>query len=119
MKRLFAVFTLCATTLIAASAFTGPAAADGRHDSRRHAGPSDRQISSNFAGRGEHRRGFRDNRDRRLQKFQRRHKRHRHVHRYGRGFGYGYGRPRYRYGYRSRSAYAFSFDGGRFIFRFD
>lgn len=116
MKRLFAVFTLCATTLIAASAFTGPAAADGRHDSRRHAGPSDRQITSNFAGRGEHRRGFRDNRDRRHGKIRRHQKRHRHAYSYGHRHGYGYGR---RYGYRMGPAYAFRFDGARIILRLD
>ncbi len=120
MKRLFAVFALCATSVIAASALSSPAAADGRHDSRRHAGPSDRQISSYFAGR-----------DRRHHKFRRHHKRqryarsyvHRHAYGYRHRHGYGYGRPRYRYGYgygyRTGSAYAFAFDGARFIFRFD
>ncbi len=121
MKRLFAVFALCATTLFAASAISSPAAAD-RHDTRRHAGPSDRQTSSYSANRGEHQRGFRDNRDRRHLKF-RRHKRHRHahrqIHRYNPRFGYGYSRPSYRHGYRRGSAYGFSFDGGRFIFRLD
>ncbi len=108
MKRLFAVFALCATALIAASALSSPAAADGRHDGRRHAGQFDRHTNWVFA-----------NRDRRHHKFRRHHKRHRHIHRDRRWPGYGYGRPRPRHGYRSGSAYAFSFDGGRFIFRFD
>ncbi len=108
MKRLFAVFTLCATTLIAASAFAGPAAADGRHDTRRHAGQSDRQTSWYFT-----------NRDRRHHKFRRHYKRHRHAHHYRHRHGYGYGLPRHRYGYRTGSAYALRLDGARFIFRFD
>ena len=106
MKRLFAVFALCATALIAASTLSSPAAADGRHDGRRHAGPSERQTSWHFT-----------NRDRRHYKFRRHHKRHRHVHRYNPRFGYGYGRPRYRHGY--RTGYAFAFDGGRFSHRLD
>ncbi len=106
MKRLFAVFTLCATALIAAGAFAGPAAADGRHDGRRHAGQSDRQMSWYFTDRG-----------RQHPKFRRQHKRHRHIHRDRRWPGYGYGRPRPRHGYRSGSAVAFN--GARFFFRFD
>jgi hypothetical protein len=112
MKRLLAVFTLCATAAIAASTLSSPAAADGRHDGRRHAGPYERQTSWNFTQR-----------DRRHYKFRRHHKRQRyarrHFHRYSPRPGYGYGRPRYRYSYRTGSAYAFAFDGSRFIFRFD
>ncbi len=122
MKRLFAVFALCATALIAASAISSPAAADGRHDARRHAGQSDRQTSLYFTDRGP-----------RHHKFRRHHKRHRyargyahrhaHRHAYGyshrHGYGYGYGLPRYRYRTRTGSAYALRFDGARFIFRFD
>jgi hypothetical protein len=119
MKRLFAVFALCATALIAASAISSPAAADGRHDARRHAGPSSHQTSRVFTDRREHRRAFRDNRYRRHHKFRHHHKRHRHAHRYSRRFDYGYGRPRHRYGYRTGSGYALRFDGARFIFRFD
>ena len=119
MKRLFAVFTLCATTLIAASAVSGPAAADGRHDARRQAGQSDHQTGRFFAGHGTQRRGFRDHRDRRHHKFRRRHKRHRHVHGYSHRHGYGYRLRRHRHGYRMGSAFALRFDGARFIFRFD
>ncbi len=119
MKRLFAVFALCATAMIAASAASSPAAADGRHDARRHAGQSDRQTSLDFADRGEHRRGFRDNRDRRHHKFRRHHKRHRHAHRHSHRHGYAYGPPRHRYGYRTGAAYALRLNGARFIFRFD
>ena len=119
MKRLFAVFALCATAVIAASAVSSPAAADGRHDTRRHAGQSDRQTSRAFTDRGEHRRGFRDHRDRRHHKFRRLHKRHHHAHRYSHRHGYGYGPPRYRYGTRMGSPYAFTFDGAQFVFRFD
>ncbi len=104
MKRLFAVFTLCATTLIAASAVSGPAAADGRQDARRHAGQSDHQTSRFFADRSTQRRAFRDHRDRRHHKFRRHHKRHRHA------FGHGH---------RMGPAYAFWFDGARFIVRLD
>ena len=119
MKRLFAVFTLCATTLIAASAVSGPAAADGRHDGRRHAGQSDHQTSRFFADRGTQRRAFRDNRDRRHHKFRRHHKRHRHAYGFRHRHGYGYGLRRHRYGTRIGSAFALRLDGGRFIFRFD
>ena len=143
MKRIFAVFTLCATTLIAASAVSGPAAADGRHEARRHAGPSDHQTSRFFADRGTQRRAFRDHRDRRHHKFRRYQKRDRHSysrrhgyaygyglprHRHGYGYGYGlprhrhdygYGPPRHRLGYRMGSTYALRFDGARIIFRFD
>jgi hypothetical protein len=125
MKRLLAVFTLCATTLIAASAVSGPAAADGRHDGRRHAGQSDRQTSRFFADRGTQRRAFRDQRDRRHHKFRRYQKQPRHAHRYryrhrhGYGFGYGYGFPRHGSGYRMGPAYALRLDGARIIFRFD
>ncbi len=124
MKRLLAVFTLCATALIAASALSSPAAADGRHDGRRHAGPSDRQTSSYFTDR-----------DRRHQKFRRHDKRHRHAygsrsrHRHAYGYGhrhaYGYrhrhdyGPPRRRYGHRTSAADAHRFDGARNNFRFD
>ena len=119
MKRLIAVFTLCATTLLAASAVSGPAAADGRHDGRRHAGQSDHQTSRFFADRGTQRRAFRDHRDRRYYKFQRRHERQRYAQRYSHRHGYGYGLPRHRHSYRMGSAYAFRLDGARFIFRFD
>ena len=117
MKRLFAVFTLCATTLIAASAVSGPAAADGRHDGRRHAGQSDRQMSRVYTDRGEHRRAFGGHRDYRYKKYRRHHKRHRHaqVHRHGRSYGHRRDRHRYWPG----PAYAFRFDGGRFILRLD
>ncbi len=118
MKRLFAVFTLCATTLIAASAVSAPAAADGRHDGRRQAGQSGHQTSRFFADRGTQRRAFRDHRDRRHHKF-RRHTRHRHAHRYSHRFDYRYGRPRHRYGTRMGSAFALRLDGARFILRFD
>jgi len=121
MKRLFAVFTLCATTLIAASAVSSPVAADGRHDGRRYSAQSDRQTSPYFAYRGDQRRGFRDHRDRRHHKVRRSQKRHRHAqsHRRGHRHGYGYGRRYYRHGYRMGSALAFSFDGGHAIFRLD
>ena len=124
MKRLFAVFTLCATTLIAASAVSGPAAADGRHDARRHAGQSDHQTSRFFADRGTQRRAFRNHRDRWDRKFWRHHKRHRHAHRSRQRHGYGfqrhgYGFQRHGYGYRMGSAYALRLNGARFIFRFD
>ncbi len=118
MKRLFAVFTLCATTLLAASAVSGPAAADGRHDGRRHAGQSDHQTSRFFADRGTQRRAFRDHRDRRYYKFRRHHKRDRHGYRHRHGYGFGYDLPRHRHGTRMGSAYAFRLDGARFIFRF-
>lgn len=118
MKRLFAVFTLCATTLIAASAVSGPAAADGRHDGRRQAGQSDHQTNRIFADRGTQRRAFRDHRERRHHQF-RRHQRHRHAHVYSRRHGYGTGLRRHRYGYWMGPAYARRFDGARFIFRFD
>ena len=118
MKRLFAVFTLCATTLIAASAVSGPAAADGRHDGRRQAGQSDHQRGRFFADRGTQQRAFRDHRDRRHHKF-RRHKRHRHAHGYSHRRGYGYGFPRHGSGYRMGPAYALRLDGGRIIFWFD
>ncbi len=127
MKRLFAVLTLCASTLIAASAVSSPAAADGRHDGRhggqRHAGQFERQTSQLFKDRGEQRHGFRDHRDRRNYKFRRHHKRprygHRHAHPFKRWPGYGYGRPRHQRGYRTGSAYTFRFDGARLVFRFD
>ena len=121
MKRLFAVFTLCATTLIAASAVSGPAAADGRQDARRHAGQSDRQMGRFFADRSTQRRGFRDHRDRWHHKFRRHHKRHRHAHGGGhrRGYGYRDRLPRHRSGYRMGPAYALRLDGARIIFRFD
>ncbi len=129
MKRLFAVFTLCATTLIAASAVSGPAAADGRQDARRHAGQSDRQMGRFFADRGTQRRAFRDHRDRWDRKFRRHHKRHRHAHGYShrRGYGYGYryrrgygyGFPRHGSGYRMGPAFALRLDGARFMFQFD
>ena len=131
MKRLFSVFTLCATALIAASAVSSPAAADGRSDTRRHVGQSDSQMSWNSTDRGEHRRAFRDNRERRHHKFRRHHNRHgyayghRRGHRYGYGhrrghrYGYGYGPPRNRLGYRPGAAYAFQLDGARIILRFD
>ncbi len=133
MKRLFAVFALCATALIGASAVSNPAAADGRHDGRRHAWQSDRQMSWNTAGRGAHRRDFRDDRGRRHYKAQRRYKRHRYAQRQARRHGYGhrhaygynhrhgyaYGPPRHRYGTRTRATYAFQLDGAQFIFRID
>ncbi len=129
MKRLFAVFTFCATTLIAASAVSGPAAADGRHDARRQAGQSDHQTGRFFADRGTQRRAFRDHRNRWDRKFRRHHKRHRHAHGYShrrgygyshrRGYGYGYGFPRHGSGYRMGPAYALQLDGARIIFRFD
>ncbi len=126
MKRLFAVFTLCATTLIAASAVSDPAAADGRHDGRRQAGQSDHQTGRFFAERGTPHRAFRDHRDRRHHKF-RRHERQRralrHSHRRAQGYhhrhGYGYGLPRHRHGYRMGPAFGLRLDGGRIIFRFD
>ncbi len=117
MKRLFAVFTLCATTLIAARAVSGPAAADGRHDGRRHAGQSDHQMNRFFAERGTQRRGFRDHRDRWDRKFRRHHQRHRHAHRSRHRNGYGF--QRHGYGYRMGSAYALRLNGARFIFQFD
>ncbi len=119
MKRLFAVFTLCATTLIAASAVSGPAAADGRHDGRRQAGQSDHQTNRIFADRGTQRRAFRDHRDRRHHQFRRHHQRHRHAHGYRHRHGYGYGLRRHRSGYRMGPAYAFRLHGARIIFRFD
>ncbi len=121
MKRLFSVFALCTTALIAASAVSGPAAADGRHDGRRQAGQSDHQTNRIFAHRGEHRRAFRDNRERRHHKFRRHNKRHRHGHAYGHGYrqGYGYGPPRHRRGFWPGPAYAFQLDGARIILRFD
>ncbi len=119
MKRLFAVFTLCATTLIAASAVSGPAAADGRHDGRRHAGQSSHQTNQFFTDRGTHRRAFRDNRDRRHHKFRRRHERQRYAYGYRHRRGYGYAPPRHRHGYRMGSAYALRLDGARFFFKFD
>ncbi len=121
MKRLFAVFTLCATTLIAASAVSGPAAADGRHDGRRHAGQSDRQMSRVYTDRGEHRRAFGGHRDYRYKKYRRHLKRHRHaqIHRHGRSYGRSYGHRRDRHRYWPGPAYAFRFDGGRFILRLD
>ncbi len=117
MKRLFAVFTLCATTLIAASAVSGPAAADGRHDARRHAGQSDRQTSRFFVDRGTQRHGFRDHRVRRHHKFRRSNKRHRHT--YGYRYRHGYGLRRHGFGTRIGPAYALRLNGARFIFRFD
>ncbi len=121
MKRLFAVFTLCATTLIAASAVSGPAAADGRHDGRRQAGQSDHQTNRIFADRGTQRRAFRDHRDRRHHKFRRHHKRHRHAHGYRHRHGYSLRRNRlgYRMDYRMGPAHALQLNGARFIFRFD
>ena len=119
MKRLFAVFTLCATTLIAAGALSGPAAADGRHDGRRHTWQSDRQTSHVFTNRGAHRQTFRDHRGRRYYKFQRQPKRHRHAYGYRHQHGYGYGPPRHRRGYRMGPAYAHQLTGARLIFRFD
>jgi hypothetical protein len=139
MKRLFAVFALCATALIAASAVSNPAAADGRHDGRRHAGQSDRQTNWNTADRGAQRRAVRAHRERRHHKFRRRHERQRYTHRpaygyghrhaYGYGHrhaygyrhrhGYAYGPPRHRYGYRTGATYALQLDGAGFIFRID
>ncbi len=121
MKRLFAVFTLCATTLIAASAVSAPAAADGRHDARRHAGQSDHQTSRFFADRGTQRRAFQGHRDRWHRKFWRHHKRHRHAHRSRNrhGYGHGYGFPRHGSGYRMGPAFALRLDGARFMFQFD
>jgi Ni/Co efflux regulator RcnB len=120
MKRLYSVFALCATTLIAASAVSSPATADGRRDARRHVEQSNYQMSWNSAIRGDQRR-WRDNRDRRHHKFRRHHKRHRYGHAYGRGYrqGYGYGPLRHRHGFRPGPAYAFQFDGARIILRFD
>ena len=117
MKRLFAVFTLCATTLIAASAVSGPAVADGRHDGRRHAGQSDRQMSRVYTDRGEHRRAFGGHRDHRYKKYRHHFKRHRHAQSNLRGRSYGHRRDRRRYW--PGPAYAFRFDGGRFIIRLD
>ncbi len=130
MKRIFSVFAICATALIAASAVSSPATADGRDGTRRHAGQSERQMSWNTADRSGHRREFRHDRDRRQYKYQRHHKRQRHAygnrrgHRYGYGpprhrHSRGYGLPRHRHGTRMGPAYAYRFDGGRFILRFD
>jgi hypothetical protein len=132
MKRLLSVFTLCATALIAASAVSSPAAAEGRYDTRRHAGQSDRQMSYNLTHRGEQRRAFRDHRDHRHHKYWRHHKRHRHGHAYGHrhrhGYGYGpprhrhgygYGPPRHRHGYRHGTAFGLQLDGVRIILRSD
>ncbi len=147
MKRLFSVFALCATALIAASTVSSPAAADGRHDGRRHASQPNHQRSWNSANRGEHRRAFRDNREHRRvfrdnrehqhHKFRRHNKHHRHGHAYGhgyrqgyrqgygyghgyrQGYGYGYGPPRHRRGFWPGPAYAFQHDGARIILRFD
>ncbi len=126
MKRLFAVFTLCATTLIAASAVSGPAAADGRHDGRRHAGQSDRQMSRVTTARGEHRRtfdqrAFGGQRDHRYKKYRHHHKRQRHArsHRHGYQYGRSYSHRRDRHRTWPGPAYAFRFDGGRFIIRLD
>jgi len=125
MKRLFAVFTLCATTLIAASTISGPAAADGRHDGRRHAGQSDRQMSRVYTNRGEHRRAFSNHRDYRYKKYRRHHKRHRHAqshrhgYRYSQRQGHSYSHRRDRHRTWPGAAYAFRFDGGRFIIRLD
>lgn len=131
MKRLFTVLTLCATTLIAASADSGPVAADGRHDGRhdgrRHAGQADRQMSWNNANRGEHRqsfrhdrkhrKSFRHDRKRRHHKFRRHHRRHPSAH--GHAYGHRYVAPPRRHGYRSGSVFAFRLDGGRIILRLD
>jgi hypothetical protein len=136
MKRLLSVFTLCATALIAASAVSSPAAADGRDGTRRHAGQSERQTGYNFTDRGEQRRAFRGHRDYRQHKFWRHQKRHRHGHAYGHrhrhgyghhhGYGpprhrpgYGYGPPRRWHGYRPGAAYALQLGGPRIILRFD
>ncbi len=121
MKRLFSVFALCTTALIATSTVSSPVAADGRHDGRRHASQPNHQMSWNSANRGEQRRAFRDNRERRHHKFRRHHKRHRHGHAYGHGYrqGYGYGPPRQRHGFLPGPAYAFQLDGARIILRFD
>ncbi len=102
MKRLFSVFALCTTALIATSTVSSPVAADGRHDGRRHASQSNHRMSGNFALRGEHRRAFRDNRERRHRKF-RRHNKRRHGYKlfsfsyYGHRpyYGYSYGYPGY------------------------
>ncbi len=121
MKRLFSVFALCTTALIATSTVSSPVAADGRHDGRRHASQPNHQMNWNSSDRGDQRRAFRDNRDRRYHKFRRHHKRHRHGHAYGHGYrqGYGYGHPRQRHGFRPGPAYAFQLDGARIILRFD
>ncbi len=112
MKRLLTAFAICAAVLVSAGATPTPAAADGgRHDARRHAGPSDRQMSWYYANRAEPRWAFRRDRDRRNNKFRR--------HRHGRGYGYRYVPPRHRHGYRPGPAYALQLDGARFIFRFD
>ncbi len=117
MKRLFSVFALCTTALIATSTVSSPAAADGRHDGRRHASQPNHQMSWNFALRGEHRRAFRDNREhrrafrdnrerrrafrdnreRRHHKFRRHNKRHRPGYLFS--FSYYGHRPYYGYSY--------------------
>ena len=117
MKRLFTILTLCASTLIAASAISGPAAADGRHDGRRHAGQADRQMSWNTTDRGAHRKSFRQDRKRRHYKFQRHNRRQHRAH--GHAYGHRYVAPPRRHGYRSGSVLAFRLDGGRIILRLD
>ncbi len=117
MKRLFTILTLCAGTLIAASAVSGPAAADGRHDGRRHAGQAERQMSWNTTDRGAQRKSFRYDRKRRHSKFRRHNRRQHHAH--GHAYGHRYAAPPRRHGYRSGSVLAFRLDGGRIILRLD
>ncbi len=126
MKRLFAVLTLCATALMAASAVLNPAAAGERHDGRRQAGHSDRQMSWNTTNRGgrHHKAQRRHERQRYTRRYaQQRARRHDYGHRHAYGYnhrhGYAYGPPRYRYGTRTRATYALQLDGASFFFRID
>ncbi len=121
MKRLFAVLTLCATALMAASAVSNPAAAGERHDGRRQAGHSDRQMSWNAPYRGgrHHKVERRHKRHRDARRYARRDYGHRHAYGYNHRHSYAYGPPRHRYGTRTRATYALQLDGASFFFRID
>ncbi len=125
MKRLFAIFTLCAAMAATAGLGANPAAADGRGDSRQH-------RQERLSDRDQDRTSWRHNRgnkhdwarknQRRHYKFRRHHKRHRHAldHRPGQRYGQRYGqRHGQGHGRWPGPAYALRFDGGRVIFRFD
>ena len=117
MKRLFAIFTLCAAMAATAGLGANPAAADGRGDSRQHRqerlSDRDHDRTSWRQHRGNKHHWARKN-QRMHYKFRRHHKRHRHAldQRPGQRYGQGHGKW-------PGPAYALRFDGGRVIFRFD
>ncbi len=123
MKRLFAVFTLCAAMAAWTGLGTTPAAADGRSDSRQH-------RQERYSGRDHDRSAWRYDRGQDRQwarkhyrmhrKFRRHQRQHRHSLTYRLRHKQGHGHvQRHGSGYGLGPTYALRFDGGRFILRLD